>query len=84
MLDAEAAFLRALELSPSDQAVIFNLAVLYANHQMEDDLRGTLQQLLEVFDRACSVPHCSLSLILFAQINPNHAGARAMVSRISY
>lgn len=84
MLYAEEAFLRALELSPSDEAVIFNLAVLYANHQMEDELRGRLQQLLEVFNRACNIRHCSHSLIPFAQINPNHAGARAMVSRLSY
>jgi hypothetical protein len=46
--DAEAAFLHALELAPDDDSALFNLAVLYANHGMEDEVRSTLQQLLQV------------------------------------
>ena len=46
--DAEAAFLHALELDPSGDAALFNLAVLYGNNGMEDDMRSTLQQLLQV------------------------------------
>ncbi len=46
---AEAAFLRALELSPGDDGALFNLAVLYGNHGMEDEMRSTLHQLIQVF-----------------------------------
>jgi hypothetical protein len=44
----EAAFLRALELSPFDEGALFNLAMLYGNNGFEEDMRSTLQQLLQV------------------------------------
>ncbi len=37
-----------MELSPGDEGALFNLAVLYANHNMEEEARGALQQLLQV------------------------------------
>ena len=54
---AEAAFLRALELSPGDDSALFNLAVLYGNNSMEEEMRSTLHQLLQVLVHACSLLH---------------------------
>ena len=54
---AEAAFLRALELSPGDDSALFNLAVLYGNNSMEEEMRSTLHQLLQVLAHACSLLH---------------------------
>jgi hypothetical protein len=48
---AESAFLRALELSPGDDGALFNLAVLYGNNGMEEEMRSTLHQLLQVLAR---------------------------------
>ena len=87
VLYAEAAFLQALQLSPSDDAVMFNLAVLYANNGMEDDMRSTLHQLLQVrvFTRCMPRPAvaCACADAFGVQVNPDHPGARAMASRLS-
>ena len=84
---AEAAFLQALQLSPSDDAAMFNLAVLYANNGMEDDMRSTVHQLLQVraFSRCVPRPAiaCACADAFVAQVNPDHPGARAMASRLS-
>ena len=55
--------MQALQLSPSDDAAMFNLAVLYANNGMEDDMRSTLHQLLQVrLHPLCASPCYSLRL----------------------
>ena len=83
--DAEAAFLHALELDPSGDAALFNLAVLYGNNGMEDDMRSTLQQLLQVREfRWKPLSPCSALTPFFVQINPHHSGARAMAMRLSH
>ncbi len=45
--------MHALELDPAGDAALFNLAVLYGNNGMEDDMRSTLQQLLQVREFRC-------------------------------
>jgi hypothetical protein len=70
-------------LSPGNDGALFNLAVLYANHNMEDEVRSTLQQLLQV--PLCFAAACILVLLMrFMQVNPDHAGAHAMLSRFSF
>ena len=57
---AESAFLRALELSPGDDGALFNLAVLYGNNGMEEEMRSTMHQLLQVLALTCN--HCIMPL----------------------
>jgi hypothetical protein len=63
--DAEAAFLHALELAPEDDSALFNLAVLYANHGMEEEVRSTLQQLLQVAGCVMRSPAAAAKRIIY-------------------